>query len=1316
MFISSHICRYDRNADGDKEKERRKLIMNKLFTKVAALSVGLAMAIGVGVALGGQKAPVRANAAVAWTSVGTLRAGDQIVIANASAKKELTGVASNIGTATDYSTADQPNGTFVLTVEDGSAANSYAFKNGNNYLAYTGSGNNLHTVTSKGQNSSWTINGSAGSIRLYNVQYNTRRLVYNSGSPRFCCYTSNQQALTLYKMGGATPLSAPVPSYDSTNKEVTWSAVANAVSYKVSVDSTADDDYATATSPYDVSGLTTGVQHTVYVKAIGDGTNYSDSTAGSVSFTIPSATTAGSATITLGTDTANGQWHAGNSATHTESTCKLTWTVAYTTESVSGQSGYIQFGANAKPLSALSFESSAFTQAMNLTAFSIYYGGSGNGATSTATLKIDSTTLKAGNGVTDSGTETLSWSGTQSVASGSKLAIDFSGLAKGTKVHTISYTLADPSAPTTYTVTYDGNDATGGTAPVDSTEYSSGQTVTVAGNTGSLVKTGHTFNGWNTDRNPAQGTHYNVGATFNISGSVTLYAEWTVNQYTLTYNANGGTGTAPEGGTYNYGAQVTVADDNGLVKSGFVFGGWNTASDGTGTTYAPESKITIAGDTILYAKWGEPLAELTRVEDVAFLSEGDEIAIVSAGSGSQKALSTTQNDNNRGSVTVTVSAQYKFEADADVQIITLGKSNGNWTFNVGDGYLYAASSSANHLKTEASLDDNHNGEWAISISSGVASITAQGSNTRNQLKNNGSLFSCYASGQTDVSIYRVGELRELDSITSISATISASTGDTEWTMTNVSVSGRFTDSVADEDVTQYVTEPVIQTAVPEITQSGTYPVSVYAEGKFDSSITKTETITATLTAVTTSALTPGTNGYSDSSETTPMSWANGVKAEFVYLNTIEFHAQGGANTGKYYTNGTNWRFYQNESAKLKISAQLGYLISEITFTFNYESNGKLINPNDGTSMISSASAWTPTTPGRSFTFEIGSTSGSSGQIKFTQIAVKYSATSDPVVSIDELQNEICKDDTGTFSVHSLNATNPSYSWETSDANILTVNSSTGAYEAVGAGVVTVTVTMTCTEGGAIDRVTFTVGAGSISIEEANTIAAALESGAQTTYKVIISGYLISLDADNKGAGSERALRIANYKVGETADDDIMIYGIYSNDAMRNYIILNGTITFEGYLKNYSGNYQLVSPELVDYTDDAIEYAHDSYASLNEVCSLYGPEGVTDSQWNTLSGNFSALDEYAQAKLVDENSPTYSEDIANWIGRYTIIVQQGGKSDFMDLGLTPGSSGRIAILGKIGEVSIDTTLIVIVASVLCVAGIGGYFFLRRKKEQ
>ena len=89
---------------------------------------------------------------------------------------------------------------------------------------------------------------------------------------------------------------------------------------------------------------------------------------------------------------------------------------------------------------------------------------------------------------------------------------------------TVTYTAI---GGTTYSVTYDGNSQTSGTAPTDDNNYLSGSTVTVLGNTGSLTKTDYTFAGWNTSNTAGAtvATHHNAGETFSIGDAdVTLYA------------------------------------------------------------------------------------------------------------------------------------------------------------------------------------------------------------------------------------------------------------------------------------------------------------------------------------------------------------------------------------------------------------------------------------------------------------------------------------------------------------------------------------------------------------------------------------------------------------------------------------------------------------------------------------------------------------------------------------------------------------------------------------------------------------------------
>ena len=105
-----------------------------------------------------------------------------------------------------------------------------------------------------------------------------------------------------------------------------------------------------------------------------------------------------------------------------------------------------------------------------------------------------------------------------------------SGLANDRRAYQCCKTKLTPVVPTTYTVTYDGNNNTSGNAPTDgSSPYASGLTVTVLGNSGSpvLAKIGFTFSGWNTEAN-GSGISYIQGNTFTINNNTTLYAQWAI--------------------------------------------------------------------------------------------------------------------------------------------------------------------------------------------------------------------------------------------------------------------------------------------------------------------------------------------------------------------------------------------------------------------------------------------------------------------------------------------------------------------------------------------------------------------------------------------------------------------------------------------------------------------------------------------------------------------------------------------------------------------------------------------------------------------
>jgi len=153
-----------------------------------------------------------------------------------------------------------------------------------------------------------------------------------------------------------------------------------------------------------------------------------------------------------------------------------------------------------------------------------------------------------------------------------------------------------------FDVTYKANNGTAEESVDGTGQY--GVAYTVLGNT--FSRDNCSFTGWNTQAD-GLGTAYTVGQNIPAatSGELTLYAQWAGDPYTVSYDPNGGTGTAYAVGT-DY-ATDTFALDNatdsnlGYAKTNYTFNGWNTLADGTGTAYAVGAAIT--GPVPLYAQW-----------------------------------------------------------------------------------------------------------------------------------------------------------------------------------------------------------------------------------------------------------------------------------------------------------------------------------------------------------------------------------------------------------------------------------------------------------------------------------------------------------------------------------------------------------------------------------------------------------------------------------------------------------------------------------------------------------------------------------------
>jgi uncharacterized repeat protein (TIGR02543 family) len=215
----------------------------------------------------------------------------------------------------------------------------------------------------------------------------------------------------------------------------------------------------------------------------------------------------------------------------------------------------------------------------------------GNASTSTSVTEGSSVTLPA---ATRTG---YTFNGWYTAASGGS----YIGTTNNTYTPTSTVTIYAQWTAATYTVSYDAN---GGTGAPGSQTKTHDVTLTLSNTTPS--RTGYTFSGWNT-ASAGGGTAYSAGGSYTANAATTLYAQWTALTYTVSYDANGGTG-APGSQTKTYGVTLTLSSTT-PTRTGYTFSGWNTASAGGGTAYSAGGSYTANAAATLYAQWTANLSK-----------------------------------------------------------------------------------------------------------------------------------------------------------------------------------------------------------------------------------------------------------------------------------------------------------------------------------------------------------------------------------------------------------------------------------------------------------------------------------------------------------------------------------------------------------------------------------------------------------------------------------------------------------------------------------------------------------------------------------
>jgi uncharacterized repeat protein (TIGR02543 family) len=247
-----------------------------------------------------------------------------------------------------------------------------------------------------------------------------------------------------------------------------------------------------------------------------------------------------------------------------------------------------------------------------------YNANNGSGAPSSQTKTYNVNLTLSSTVPTRTGYDFLGWS-TSSTATTATYS------AGGTYTANAGATLYAVWRLKTYTISYNANGGSG--APSAQTK-TYGVNLTLSST--KPTRTGYDFLGWSKSSTATSAT-YSAGGTYTANEGATLYAVWKIKTYTISYNANGGSG-APSSQTKTYGANLTLSSTrptrsnssagsytvtyrinysggtnpsaaSAARTTSYTFSSWNTKSDGSGTSYSPGGTYSANSAATLYAQW-----------------------------------------------------------------------------------------------------------------------------------------------------------------------------------------------------------------------------------------------------------------------------------------------------------------------------------------------------------------------------------------------------------------------------------------------------------------------------------------------------------------------------------------------------------------------------------------------------------------------------------------------------------------------------------------------------------------------------------------
>ena len=521
--------------------------MNKLFTKLTTGLVGIALAIGVGIAAGSGKDAARVSGV-----------DDVTDVINNSATSSYLGSTATSTWATNFSITPTLNSATYYIHSMGTSGTTNALQwNGNGFLYCTNSGGTLKSVTittTANKNIALFAQNTAYSAAPSGTALAT--IAATSSGVKYD-FTTDYKYLALKGTTSSTSI---------TNITIVWTPGSATTTYTVTYDANGGSGSTTGGTYDDGSTVTTkpnNFTRTNYIfdhwdtKADDSGTDYDEGD----TFTISKNTTL------------YAQWTAESSVVF--DTLNLSFTGITGTgysgwSNKTGASGTTYKGYSAGSYSSIQLKSAESTSGI-ITTSSIGY---------VSKIKI------TWNDYTSTNDRSVAIFGKNTAY------VNVSDLydddKKGTSLGNIEYTTSTVLRVTgnykyiglisnngtvyldeikivwsqAFNVTYDDNGSTGGSVPTDDTDYSKSASVTVLGNTGSLVKTGYHFDGWNT-KDDGTGTNYAAGDTFTISEDTTLYAKWTKNSYSVGGTITGGSLSSTASVEYQNALDINIVYNEG---------------------------------------------------------------------------------------------------------------------------------------------------------------------------------------------------------------------------------------------------------------------------------------------------------------------------------------------------------------------------------------------------------------------------------------------------------------------------------------------------------------------------------------------------------------------------------------------------------------------------------------------------------------------------------------------------------------------------------------------------------------------------------